>query len=210
VIKITVSIVSHGHDCYIIDLVSQLAAFCESVGQVIITHNIASTMILNASDYPFEILIIENSVPKGFAANHNYAFDQAVGSYFCVLNPDIIFKEDPFKVLLCHLGGNGLGLVAPIVKNVQGYIQDNARFFPTPFSIFRKVMLGARDAVGHSASEVTYTDWLAGMFLLTPSRLFRQIGGFDSKFWLYYEDVDLSLRYWESGYYVGVCTRVEV
>jgi GT2 family glycosyltransferase len=45
-------------------------------------------------------------------------------------------------------------------------------------------------------------DWIAGMFMLFRSELFREVGGFDERYFLYYEDVDLCFRLRQHGYEV--------
>ena len=208
---ISVSIVNHGHDRYLPGLLSQLAQFSTSIEEVIVVHNVAYTFIPNVAKYPFRIYIIENTIPRGFATNHNHAFIHAKGKYFCILNPDIIFKENPFKILVRCLDDNRLGLVAPRVVNTNGRIEDSARYFPTPISLLKKALHTTKDTIAMCpAHDLIYSDWLAGMFLLLPKKVFHQLGGFDDKYWLYYEDVDLSLRCWKLGYSVALCNQVEV
>jgi hypothetical protein len=47
-----------------------------------------------------------------------------------------------------------------------------------------------------------YPDWLAGMFLLLRGDIFQKVKGFDEKFFLYYEDVDLCWRLRRDGFQV--------
>jgi hypothetical protein len=208
---ISISIVSHGHDLFLPTLLMQIAEFSDSIKEVIITHNIANTYTPECSYYGFEIQIVENPTPLGFAENHNQAFSLAKGEYFCVLNPDIILKKDPFKELLQCFDSEKVGLVAPLVVNLFNEIEDSARYFPTPLSLLKKAFGLGNGMIDISKSDgVVYPDWVAGMFLLTPCTLFRQLGGFDPKFWLYYEDVDLCLRFWKHGYHVALCSQVVV
>ena len=209
--NISVSIVSHGHDLFLRTLLAQIAEFSDSIKEVIITHNIAYTYTPEYSEYAFEIQIVENPTPLGFAENHNQAFSLAKGEYFCVLNPDIILKQDPFKELLRCFDIEKMGLVAPLVVNLYNEIEDSARYFPTPFSLIKKVFGLSNGMIDVGLSDgIVYSDWVAGMFLLTPCKLFREVGGFDQKFWLYYEDVDLCLRFWSRGYHVALYNRAKV
>ncbi len=209
--NISISIVSHGHDFFLQKLLAQIAKFPDTIKEVIITHNIAFTYTPKCGDFAFEIQIVTNSTPLGFAENHNKAFSLAKGEYFCVLNPDIILKQDPFKELLRCFDIEKMGLVAPLVVNLHNEIEDSARYFPTPFSLIKKVFGLSNGMIDVSLiDDIVYSDWVAGMFLLIPCELFREVGGFDQKFWLYYEDVDLCLRFWSCGYRVALCNRVKV
>lgn len=209
--EISVSIVSHGHDLFLPTLLAQMTEFSDCIKEVIITHNIPYTYKPGYAEYGFEIQIIENPIPLGFAENHNQAFSLVKGKYFCVLNPDITFKENPFKELLRFFDIEKMGLVAPLVVNLCNEIEDSARYFPTPLSLFKKAFgLGNGMIKTSPSDDLVYSDWVAGMFLLAPCNLFREVGGFDQKFWLYYEDVDLCLRFWKCGYKVALCSKVEV
>lgn len=209
--KISISIVSHGHDFFLPKLLAQLAEFSDYVKEVIVTHNIPYTFVPKYNEYGFKVQVIENLIPLGFAENHNQAFLLANSEYFCILNPDILLKKDPFKDLLCCFDNDKIGLVAPLVVDLCNKTEDSARYFPTPFSLLKKAFGLDNGMINVSLSDgVVYSDWVAGMFLLTPSKIFREIGGFDQKFWLYYEDVDLCLRFWRHGYRVALFNQVEV
>jgi len=207
--KISVSIVSHGHDIFLENLLNQISLFKE-VEEVILTHNLTkSTELRLASSYPFRLIEIQNSDVLGFSNNHNKAFLKSSEKYFCILNPDVVFEENPFPPLLQALKDNKVGLVAPLVLNSEKKIEDSARSFPSisslVFKLFKKQSLRN---VASSSSGCKEVDWLAGMFLLTPRRIFKILNGFDIKFHLYYEDVDLSLRYWKAG--MRVCIHNDI
>jgi GT2 family glycosyltransferase len=53
-------------------------------------------------------------------------------------------------------------------------------------------------------------DWAAGMFLLFRSHDFRLLNGFDERFYLYYEDVDICTRAWNAGMIIVACPFVSV
>ena len=102
-----------------------------------------------------------------------------------------------------------MGLIAPLVFNSEKKIEDSARSFPTLSSLVLKLLkIKKLSDFANFPSGCREVDWLAGMFLLTPRRLFKIINGFDIKFHLYYEDVDLSLRYWKAG--MRVCVHNDV
>ena len=55
-----------------------------------------------------------------------------------------------------------------------------------------------------------YPDWVAGMFMLFPHEVFQNIGGFDERYFLYYEDVDLCARLTLANYRILLCSTVSV
>ncbi|MBE7412899.1 MAG: glycosyltransferase [Leptospiraceae bacterium] len=195
-IEISISIVSHFHLSLILNLLKDLNQHCKKHSlEVILTLNTKEALPFSLKDFIFPISMIQNSSPKGFAENHNRAFQQIKGKYFCILNPDIRFQSDPFsKLIHCLQKNSFIGIVSPKVLNENGEIEDNARFFPTPLRIICKLFGKCRGSDYMIGKEIIYPDWVAGMFLLMPKSIFEKIRGFNKNFYLYYEDVDLCAR----------------
>jgi GT2 family glycosyltransferase len=204
---ITVSIVSHGHGVMLYKLIEQLQSF-PNVSQIIITLNIPEPFQTNITD---KLTIIHNDIPYGFGANHNKAIKLCLNSFFCVMNPDIEFVNNPFPVLLECISQHSLCLAAPLIISSSGEIEDSAREFPSFSKLLKKLFfsLDGRWPLDFDKS-VNYPDWVAGMFMLFTSESFKQIGGFDDKYFLYYEDVDICRRIKIQGSKIGLCTNVKV
>jgi hypothetical protein len=195
---VTVSIVSHGQASLLSKLLDDFAG-CESVSRLVLTLNIPEDILLIPNDLKARTKLIYNKDPKGFGANHNHAFQYCETSFFAVLNPDLRLCGDSFIELAHRLTQNDAGLVAPRVLTPEGRIEDNARHFLTPLGLVRK-LLGIDDGrvtiQGNSCQEI---DWAAGMCLMFSADAYRRVSGFDEKFFLYYEDVDICARLWGAG-----------
>lgn len=151
-----------------------------------------------------------NQEPKGFGANHNHALQGSDADFFCVLNPDICLLDNPFPILLACLDNPSVAIAAPQIINSQGQCQDNARHFPTVISLVKK-LFGIHDGrIATDGQQALSVPWVAGMFLVIRASAFQSIGGFDEKFFLYYEDVDLCARLRKSGWQIRVCPAVKV
>lgn len=204
---IAVSVVSHGHGLMLGRLVEALLGFPD-VKQILITRNIPEPLHLPSSP---RIAIIDNPSPKGFGANHNAAFGYCHQPYFAPLNPDIEFYEDPFPKLLLAMEEAEVALVAPMVKAPDGLIENSVRYFPTLPSLIRKVLGGDDGRYRFDSGHANfYPEWVAGMFMLFRSQEFSRLSGFDEKFFLYYEDVDICVRTWKKNMKVKVCPEVGV
>lgn len=158
----------------------------------------------------WDLVRVENAKPQGYARNHNQAFRRARGEYFCVLNPDIEFVSDVFPVLLETLEANLGQIVAPLVVDRRGVIQDSFRSLPTPSELLARKFFRRRSTPSDPTGIVIHPDWIAGMFLLTRSEVFRRVGGFDEKYTLYFEDVDFGCRARLAGFRLAVDTRGRV
>lgn len=192
--RISLSIVSHGQAGLVAMLLSDIATHCAMPLEVILTLNFAEPLPFDVAAFPFPVKVIRNERRKGFGANHNAAFGHAAAEYFCVLNPDIRIGADPFPDLIDVLKDQSIGVVAPLIVNPAGQIEDSARRFPSPLSIARKALYPATVAEYDIGREPLYPDWVAGMFMVFRATVFRESGGFDERYFLYYEDVDLCWR----------------
>jgi len=197
--RVTVSVVSHAQNALVNQLLEDLAR-CAPGLKVIITENVPDGEPLRLSQVSHEYEIIRNSHAKGFGANHNAAFARCRSELFCVANPDIRLPADPFGPLAATLSARRSGAVAPLVLSEQGSVEDSARRYPTLASLVRKAFTkGAKPDYANDQGAIE-VDWVAGMFMLFATEAYRAVGGFDERYFLYYEDVDLCRRLRSRGY----------
>jgi len=209
---ITISIVSHGDAQKVALLLDSLYRY-ESADQfqVIITDNLGND-IPELNGYKREsLMIIRNKEPLGFARNQNQAFQFAVGKYFCVINPDVLFEQEVFASLIKRLENQEADIVVPIIMDTSSALQDSYRYFPTPYEIIRRRLPGYKfEPPAVDTAGLVRPDWVAGMFMLMESETFRSLCGFDEKYHLYFEDVDFCARASLAGLNLLVDTNVRV
>lgn len=186
--SIAVSIVSHGHTVMVQALLDQLCSGHGGVIEhVIVTHNIAAPPLQAPKDgWPFRFTELFNVRPAGFGANHNGAFRHCDSGFFCVLNPDVeLAGPELWPALLARAQAPGVGLAYPVLLNLDGTRQDNEREAVTPAALIRRHMLKQpqRDV-----------DWVSAAFWLVSAQVYRRLGGFDERFFMYCEDTDFCLR----------------
>ena len=184
--SITISIVSHGPLALVQPLLEQLDRYSRtSTAKVVLTLNIPEPDVLAGRTWGFEIERIENASPKGFGANHNQAFERCGTPWFLVLNPDIRFDGDVLSPLLAQAAADA-GLLTPRILEPGKTEPEPHRALITPFEIVGRKKPGyVRPAV---------PAWIPGLFMLFRSEAYRQVGGFDEKFFMYGEDFDICAR----------------
>jgi N-acetylglucosaminyl-diphospho-decaprenol L-rhamnosyltransferase len=208
---VSVSIVSHGQLAMVNDLLSDIEKYCLSTPlEVVLTINIEEINKLDVNQYSYPIKTIKNDLPKGFGANHNQAFKAASGVYFCVLNPDVRLKFNPFPALVDVLQSSAAGVCAPLVVNSDDQLEESARRFPSPMRIFKKIVGSKKGSDYQISDELLFPDWVGGMFMLFRSTVYKQMHGFDERYFLYYEDVDICARLTNLGMQVVLCPASEV
>ena len=204
---VTVSVVSHGQGSLMSSIVQDLQRQVRTPLELILTLNIPEEFSAPAPGPGFSVRIIRNERPQGFGANHNAAFRQARSAFFCVLNPDIRLDADPFPVLLRLFDEPSLAVAAPLIVGPSGEPEDSARRFPTPLSLLKKAAGTSEGLDYRAAGAAIPVDWVAGMFMLFRSEAFRAVGGFDERYFLYYEDADICRRLRKAGFDVRLEPR---
>lgn len=208
-LSITVSVVSHGQNKLVEALLNGLMD-CRSIERIVLTHNIPEADFVVPHELHDKVQIIRNQVPKGFAANHNQAFQLCETAYFAVLNPDLVINEDPFPWLLEAMITPESAICAPLIENPNGQLEDSVRYFPTIRGLLLKLIGTSDGRFPISCRDPLPVDWAAGMFLMFRSRAYSTLGGFDEGFFLYYEDVDICARAWIRGWHVVLDPRCRV
>ncbi|MBI3480404.1 MAG: glycosyltransferase family 2 protein [Nitrosomonadales bacterium] len=208
---ISISIVSHLQGRLLNALLLDLDKFSRSYPlEILLTLNLPETLPFSPDDFSCPVNVYTNPAPLGFAANHNRAFARSSGGFFCVMNPDIRIEADPFRALLDCLSDAAIGVAAPLVLGEDGAMEDSARHFPTPLKILCKAFGGCKGSDYSIADQVILPDWVGGMFMLFRREVYEQLGGFDQRYFLYYEDVDLCARLRLLGYEVALCPAAQV
>jgi N-acetylglucosaminyl-diphospho-decaprenol L-rhamnosyltransferase len=208
---LSLSVVSHGQLNLIVHLLHDLEKISCKNFEVILSINYPEDEKILDNAYSYPLHIYRNKNPKGFGANHNAAFEHALGEYFAVINPDIRLKSASFNDLIAPMSDITVGAIAPLVLAPAGQIEDSARKFPTFIRLFSRVFGGARALDYTWASSPIDVDWVAGMFIVFRSSYFKKIKGFDEKrFHMYFEDVDICRRIWNQGWKVMLQPRTEV
>jgi N-acetylglucosaminyl-diphospho-decaprenol L-rhamnosyltransferase len=195
---ILISIVTHGQGRFAHSLLKDIEEKCNpNRVRVIMTMNINETLPFAEYDFSYPITIIKNNRKKGFAANHNHAFALHESNYLCVVNPDIRLIDDPFCRLVDCLKDPADGIVAPLVYSSALEIEDSVRQLPTPGRLFYRFF--KRDLEYDLKEGILEVDWAAGMFLFFKASVFEALKGFNEKFFLYCEDIDICSRAWLLG-----------
>lgn len=172
-----------------------------------------------AQEFP-AVRLIRSAVNLGFAAANNRAFEIASGENILLLNPDALLEADALARACAHLEANPrLGMGGGTLLDGAGRPQPSARQFPSLLNELlvlsglahrfpRSRFFGRADRTWDDSRTATEVDWVPGAFALIRREALRQVGFFDERFFLYYEEVDLCRRLreadWEIWYWPDV------
>lgn len=150
---------------------------------------------------PFKFILNEKNV--GLATACNLGIKEAKGKYILILNPDIVVLENSIENLYQFMEKNPeVGVCGPQLLNPDKSIQPSCFRFPQwHIPILRRTFLGKFSWAKRKLTDYTMTDfdykknkevdWLLGACLMMRKESLEEIGFFDERFFLYFEDVDL-------------------
>jgi GT2 family glycosyltransferase len=153
--------------------------------------------------------VISGQGNVGYGRGHNLAIAQAHSTYHLILNPDIDIEPDALVRAVEFLDGHQeAGLVAPHVGDGRGHAQHLCRRYPTLFDLFVRGFMPAqvrqifRRRLAHYEMQDLIDEstvvWdppiVSGCFMFFRTSVLKRLGGFDERYFLYFEDYDLSLR----------------
>ena len=201
--NIYISVVSHNHLQLIesINCIQQLAKI-DNVKIVIKTNtNEGKTRIFDNSN----VFYIDSPSYIGFGHNNNIVYDYCKNNlkmssrdYFIVLNPDVYIDIDNIKNLIDIMERKSIKIAAiNLYKDEKYSIYDNSiRKFPS-FMTFLNSFIGRGNNTlydKNNITNITLVDWAAGSFLAFKSEHFNNLNGFDTKYFMYCEDIDICYR----------------
>ena len=139
----------------------------------------------------------------GFGKGQNAILEELHSEYHCIMNPDIVFCRDAFSPILSYMDKNpSVGMVIPQILDENGERQLVYRKDPTVCDMFIRMFckglfprrIAEHTLQGEDYSKPFHVPFGQGSFLVIRTELFRKIGGFDDRFFLYMEDADLCRR----------------
>lgn len=168
--------------------------------QVIVVNNDKKKLDALTSSLNPELM--EKNQNVGFGKAHNLGSQKARGEYILFLNPDtLLFPNAVERMLGAFSADEKTGIVGPLHAREEGSPQEECfGKRKTPLSIIgAKFCGGGKLSLSDSAFE---SDWVSGGAMMIKKDLFLRLGGFDEKYFMYFEDVDLCLRARKEGWKV--------
>lgn len=143
----------------------------------------------------------------GFGAGHNIAIRKSINNskYHLVLNPDIYFERGVLEKIFSFMEKNkDVGLLMPKILYPDGKLQYLCKMLPTPLDIFLRRFLPFKKLVEkrNERYELRFTGYnkimnvpyLSGCFMFLRNDGLKEVGTFDERFFMYFEDTDLTRR----------------
>ncbi len=154
-------------------------------------------------NYP-EVCVIETKTNNGFGKGHNIVLPEIESDYHIVINPDIELRENTVEKIVSFMDSNkDIGVVSPKVCFPDGREQilgkRNPRLKYLVASRMRNEsnpgkLLKEYAMLDCDLSKTTDIENTTGCFIVFRTEIFKKLKGFDPKFFMYFEDADISRR----------------
>lgn len=154
------------------------------------------------------VRILETPVNRGYGQGNTLGVLRGAGQFILIINPDNELEPEGLEKMVRAMEADpGIGILGPQLVHPDGTIRDSYRTFPTlgdliiKRTILRKLFPGRMHRyLQHSVDpeQIRDVDWLAGACLLIRRDMWEHLGGFDPRFFLFFEDTDLCRRAWKA------------
>ena len=174
-----------------------------------------------AQEFP-DFVLIRSDTNLGFAAGNNAAFARARGRYIVLVNPDALLAPGALARAVAHMeAAPRVGAAGGRLEDPRGVMQPSGRLFPSLLNEWLVMsglaarfpgsrFFGRFDRTWADPSAAARVDWVPGAFTILRRSALDQVGHFDERFFLYYEEVDLCRRMAQAGFEIWYWPDVQV
>jgi len=214
-VKFSVIVVNFNSGDYLLYSLRSIKLNLDENSEVIVVDNNSTDNSINKAKKIFpEFKYIESKKNLGYGGGCNLGAKHAKGDILIFSNADVIITKGTFEKIKNYLEkDNKIGILGPRFEYPDGSYQPSCRRYPR----FKYLLFG-RKSIGSSifknnpiTREFLYLDLeneknpvevegIVGAFIIIKKHIFEEIGGFDERFFLFAEDIDLCLRVKEKGY----------
>lgn len=154
------------------------------------------------------VIYIHNAENPGFGAGHNLAINSSIQDgyqYHFIVNPDIYFDSDVLTPMVNYMNDHAdVGMMMPEILNVDGSVQYLPKLLPNPIWILKRKLKSTFSNFNNFINnyemrtiprhQIYNTPILSGCFTLLNLAVIREVGAYDRRYFMYFEDFDLSRR----------------
>jgi len=208
--RISVCIVTYNNSDIVLRAIGSLLKHTVDI-QIYISDNNSSystvSDIKRAYGHDSRITVVENRKNLGYGKGNNSVLRYITSDYHAIINPDIEIRDNVLERMAEYMDKNvDVALLSPRVLFPDGGEQHLPKRYPSvkalmqrrlPFKNHKsadKYIMLDQDLKKQQILEVA-----TGCFLFTRTHLLKKVEGFDPRYFMYFEDYDLSIRLGKHG-----------
>ncbi len=186
--KVSIIVLGYNKSDHTLACLESLTKLAYSDFDVIVVDNASDVQHLKAVEYWIEsrhdsrFMLHASQENLGYSGGNNLGIKKALGQgseYVLILNNDVVVEPNFIESLL------------EADKDIVGVERGNIRFFKTELPLQKESSNGI---------DLTHFEYLSGLAFLVKRKVFEKIGLFDERYFLYFEDVDFSIKAFEAGF----------
>jgi N-acetylglucosaminyl-diphospho-decaprenol L-rhamnosyltransferase len=208
-------VVNYNAGSALLECVSSLRS--EKVGEVVVVDNASkdgSLALLGEvarGEGPAPVRVVEAGRNLGFGAAVNLGAASGASPFLLVCNPDVVLRPGAVATLVDRLRSNeSIALAGPLIRDSDGDVYPSGRDFPSLVDAIGHAFIGLiwggnpwtkrYRHIGADQHRSRPADWVSGSCFVVRRLAFESVGGFDPRYFMYVEDVDLCWRLHRAGW----------
>ncbi|KKR21825.1 MAG: hypothetical protein UT50_C0003G0006 [Candidatus Moranbacteria bacterium GW2011_GWA2_39_41] len=193
--KLSIIIVNYHSEKYLDKCLSSIYGVWGQDLEIIIVNNDIAESLQNIIEKFPAVKIIQQKENVGFGRAHNAGAQITKGKYLLFLNPDTIIVNDATDILNKFEQDNSVGIIGAKLVNSEGKNQSwSVGYEATLWNILKNKLGFPESRRIWESAQTQEVEWTSGGSMFIRKEIFAEVGGFDEKFFLYFEDMDLCKR----------------
>lgn len=198
--EVSIIILTYNSAGFIENLLKSLKDFKKDSEVVLVDNNSSDNTVEIAKNFG-DVRVFKTEKNLGFSRGINFGAEKANGEYLLFINPDAVYENGELIDLIKILKKENVGIVGGKLLDYDGNVEKSAGKF---FNLFETLLIvfGLDENLGvrFSPKTLTKVDFVSGGLMMVSSDLFKKLGGFDEKFFMYVEDMEFCFRAKKEGY----------
>lgn len=213
--KLSVIIVAYNSSQHIKNMLLSIEKQTKTAHEIIIVdNNSLDQTIAQIYASKVKVSLLKQKENLGFSKANNLGVKNSIGEYLMFLNPDTFLMNSALDQLTGFIEDNkDVGLVAPQLIDDSGNPQLSVRKFPSIVGAIKEYYFCIRNSYepyAHEGDDPVEVDSIVGAAMLIPKSVYLNAGGFNDKYFMYYEDIELCKKINQLGYKIMYLPYVKV
>ncbi len=203
-VKLSIIIVSYNSAKFIGKCIDSIEHNLPKNSEIIVVDSGSEDETTEILEKYKNIKLIKSQTNIGYGKGNNLGFRLSKGEYILILNPDTTVAKESVQKLLDYIDSHSeAGLVAPKLIQDNGKVQPTVRKLPTikgALAEYYFKIKNAYEAYIPDPDSPLEVESVVGAALMIKRDVFEKIGGFDERYFMYFEDLELCRKLHNLGY----------
>lgn len=213
--NLSIVVVTFNNSGTIGDCIDSVLKYSPGAEIILIDNNSSDDTCKTVGHYGNKVILLKSSDNLGFAKANNLGASRATSAYLVFLNPDTkLRQQEGLEKLKQILEENpDYGIIGPQLISPNGQVQKSVRKLPTIPGAFKEYILNIKDAYDFylpDCQTFCEVESVIGACMVIKKKIFIDTGGFNEKYFVYFEDLELCKSVRKMGLKIGFLPEVKI